>query len=251
MRVSQDAFLEALLDAARPVPEGLIDGQGAPAGRRYNVYRNNVAVSLTEALKTGFPIVTKLLGDRNMTGLAGQYLRAHPPVSPLMMFYGESLPAFIAAQPQLERYGYLPDIARLELAIRRAYHAADAAPIDPVEMSRLSPEALNGVGLHLAPAVQVVRSPWPIHAIWRANTEDGAPKPCPEAQDVVVLRPGFDPEPRRLQAGGAVCLAALREGATLGAAHEAGLADCPGFDLSALLGLLFDGCAIVSLNSKG
>lgn len=246
--VSQHMFRDALLDGAAPVPDGLIDGANRPAGRRYSVYRNNVAVSLTEALREGFPVITKLLGQQNMDGLSGLFLRAHPPSSPLMMFYGEDFPEFIANLPQLAHLGYLPDVARLELALRRSYHAADAAALDPAELGALAPEALMAAGLGLAPAVQVLRSPWPIHAIWRYNTEDGAPKPPAEAQDVVVLRPEFDPEPHVLPAGGADFLDALAHGAPLGTAHEAATRTAPDFDLGPLLALLLQGGALVSLN---
>ena len=68
MTVSQNLFRSALLDPSLPVPGGLTDAEGRPAGARYNVYRNNVAVSLTEALHTGFPIISKLLGKENMDG---------------------------------------------------------------------------------------------------------------------------------------------------------------------------------------
>ena len=50
MTVSQLDFRTAMLDAAVDVPDGLIDANGNPAGQRFSVYRNNVAVSLTEAL---------------------------------------------------------------------------------------------------------------------------------------------------------------------------------------------------------
>ena len=248
--VSQDTFRAALLDGAYPVPDGLIDGNSHPAGRRYNVYRNNVAVSLTEALREGFPVVTKLLGQQNMDGLSGLYLRAHPPTSPLMMFYGESFPDFISGLPQLSHLGYLPDIARLELALRRAYHAADGTAINPEDLGALPPDALMAAQLQLAPAVQLIRSPWPIHAIWRFNTEDGAPKPAAQAEDVLVLRPEFDPEPHLLPPGGGAFMAALAQGASLGEAHEAAHADRPDFDLGPLLALLIQGDAITTLTKK-
>ncbi|MCE8007987.1 DNA-binding domain-containing protein [Aestuariivita sp.] len=248
MTVSQSAFRSALLDGAEPVPDGLIDGLKRPAGRRYNVYRNNVAVSLTEALREGFPVVTKLLGQQNMDGLAGLFLRAHPPQSPLMMFYGASFPAFVAQMPQLQHLGYLGDVARLELALRSSYHAADTAPIDPATLGSLTPKALMAARLTLAPAVRHLRSIWPVHSLWRFNTEPGAPKPKPQAEDVVILRPEFDPMPHLLPAGGGAFIDALRTGATLGAAHDAALAETPQFDLTPVLALLIDGGAICALN---
>ena len=246
--VTQDMFRASLLDAAQPVPNGLIDGDKQSAGRRFNVYRNNVAVSLTEALREGFPVITKLLGQQNMDGLAGLYLRAHPPSSPLMMFYGDHFPDFIAGLPQLSHLGYLPDIARLELAMRRAYHAADTTPIDPIKLGALTPEALMRTRLRLAPSVQLVQSAWPIHSIWRFNTEDGAPKPTAQAEDVIILRAEFDPVPYLLPQGGGSFIDALLAGTPLGQAHEAALQATADFDLGTSLALLLQNNAISSLH---
>ena len=55
-------FARALLDPGQDRPAGLTGPGGAPAGRRFDVYRNNVAVSLTEALGQGFPVVKRLVG---------------------------------------------------------------------------------------------------------------------------------------------------------------------------------------------
>lgn len=251
MSVSQADFTRAMMDAGQPVPEGLTDHLGEPAGRRFSVYRNNVAASLTEAMHSAFPVIAKLLGKQNMDGLAGIYLRQHPPSSPLMMFYGEHFPAFLEGMEQLQHLGYLGDVARLELALRRAYHAADAAPIAPETLGALPPDALLNTRLALAPAVQVLRSPWPIHAIWRYNTEDGAPKPAPQAQDVLITRPEFDPIPQNLPPAGAVWIRALMAGATIGEAMEHAAAEDEAFDLGSTLALLLQGGAVTGLDSKG
>ncbi|AUQ73952.1 DNA-binding domain-containing protein [Phaeobacter piscinae] len=251
MTVSQTDFTRAMMDATQPVPEGLLDATGQPAGRRFSVYRNNVAVSLTEAMHSAFPLIAKLLGKQNLDGLAGLYLRAHPPSSPLMMHYGAEFPDFLAGMEQLKHLGYLPDAARLDLALRRAYHAGDATPVDPARLAALPPEALMATRLTLAPAVALLRSPWPIYDIWRFNTEENAPKPRHMAQDVLITRPEFDPVLQELPPGGADWITALTSGATLEEALTKVQADHPDFDLSHPLALLLQGGAIIDLDRKG
>ena len=55
--------------------------------------------------------------------------------------------------------------------------------------------------LTLAPATRLVVSPYPVHAIWRANTEAGAPPAAGGAEAVLVTRPDWDPKPRGRAAG--------------------------------------------------
>jgi len=50
----QDDLAAALLNAALPIPDGLIGPDGEPSPTRFAVYRSNVVVSLIEALKDGF-----------------------------------------------------------------------------------------------------------------------------------------------------------------------------------------------------
>lgn len=246
----QSEFRAALLDADRPVPDGLIDGSGAPAGRRYAVYRNNVAVSLGESLTTGFPVLTKLLGEENFKQLAAIHLRQHPPQSPLMMHYGSDMPAFLEGFEPLQHLGYLPDVARLELALRRAYHAADAAPI-AAEALQIAPEALMAARLRLAPSVQLIRSRWPIYGLWTYNMIEGADAPENRGENVIVTRPDFTPEPHLLPAGGGVFIAALQDNETFAAAHAKATEAVADFDLGAILALLLGGEAIVEVIHEG
>lgn len=238
----QEAFRAALLTPDLAPPPGLTDGAGRPAGRRFAVYRNNVAVSLTEALETGFPVLRKLLGPETFRRLAGLVLRAHPPRSPLMMDYGQDMPAFLEGFEPLQHLPYLADVARLELALRRAYHAEDATPVAPDRLAALPPDQVMRARLGLAPAVQVVQSPWPVHAIWAFNMADG-PKPVAGAQDVLVARPDLDPAPYLLPSGGGAVILALQGGATV----ETALQAAPEVDLAALFGGLLQAGAIVDV----
>ena len=251
MSFGQNQFIQALMDPSLPAPDGVSDAQSRPAGRRFNVYRNNVAVSLTAALHAAFPVIAKLLGKENMDGLSGLYLQAHPPSSPLMMYYGAHFPAFLADMEQLNHLGYLPDVARLELALRNAYHAADATPVRPDELAKIPADAIMQSRVTLAPAVQLIPSPWPLYDIWRFNTSEGGPKPASEGQDVLITRPEFDPIPQHLPAGGASWINGLMQGATFSEAYDDTLTTTPKFDLGATLAILLQGGAIINLDSKG
>lgn len=242
--MSQAAFTRALLDPDRGEPEGLSDGFGAPAGRRFSVYRNNVTVALIDAMADGFPAVVKLLGEENFRNIAREYARTHPPQSPMMMLYGAEFAAFLEGFEPLRRYGYLPDVARLEYALRESYHAADAAPVAPDRLAALPPETLAEARLTLAPALRLLCSPWPVLSIWRYNMQDGAPKPQAATEDVLIARKDYDPTPYLLGPGAAGFITACQQGAPLGEAAEAA---GEALDLGAVLGLLLETGSIIDV----
>lgn len=213
MTVTQTAFRTALLDPGQPVPQGLTAPDGTPATRRFAVYRNNVAASLTEALETAFPLLRRLLGDDFFRAMAGVHLRAHPPRSPLLMHYGADMPAFLASFPPVAHLPYLPDVARLELARRAAYHAADTAPFDPATLGTTD---LTSLRLIPAPHLHLIRSRYPLHAIWTANTGGPTGPLPPGPQSVLVTRPGLDPVVDLLTEPDADTLSALLTGTPLG-----------------------------------
>lgn len=235
----QTAFRDGLFDPDRATPDGLEGADHSPAGKRYDVYRNNVTYSLIAALKTAFPLVRKILGSQSFDTLAPIYVRAHPPSSPLMMHYGADFPRFIEDFAPLKKLGYLADCARLDVALRRSYHAADAPKFDLERFQKLPPDEMMQQKLRLAPSVIVVKSAWPLFDLWRFNMVEGAPKPNMQPQDVLITRPEFDPEPSLLPVGAAAWLEHLAEGKSLGDAYEATAATAPDFDLVSSLTIAF------------
>ena len=245
MTVPQSQFSTAILDPELAVPAGLSDPEGRPAGRRFSVYRNNVAVSLTDALKQAFPVVTKLVGDEFFAAMAGVFLRQHPPTTPLMMYYGAEFATFLEGFEPVAHLGYLPDVARLEQALRLSYHAADAEPVSPETMQTIAPDRLMVAQFSMVPAVRMVQSQWPIYSIWLANTDESAPAPQMRAEAVLITRPEYDPMPVLLPQGGAEFMQALGKGQCFSDAIEAAGEN---FDLTTMIGHLLTGQAIAEIN---
>ncbi|OZA07303.1 MAG: DUF2063 domain-containing protein [Rhodobacterales bacterium 17-64-5] len=241
--MTQSVFAAALMDPNADLPPGLVGPDGLPAPRRFAVYRNTVAASLTRVLEAGFPTVRKLVGEAFFGAMAVAFLRAHPPRVPQLMQYGADLPGFLASFPPVAHLGYLPDVARLDQAMRESYHAADSTPLSAVELQRLLSQDIAALRFTLAAALRLIRSPWPLMAIWAANHANG-PTPVAGAQDVVVLRAEFDPVPHLLPPGVGAFLAGLLERKTLG--ESAALAG-KDFDLATTLGVLMTGRAMTGV----
>ena len=234
LEATQRAFAGALLNPEAPVPAGVVGPEGRPAPKRFAVYRNNVTASLIDALATAFPVVEKIVGPEFFAAMAAEFVRAHPPSSPLLMFYGEAFPGFLKSFEPVRHLAYLPDVAALEQARRLAYHARDVEPLGPEFLAAVPQQTLGTLRLALHPAVHILRSSHPVLSIWEwnqvANPEQPAKLPD-GGEDVLVTRPELEVELIRLPVGGAQFLRALRRGATLGeAAQEDATAE--GFDLT-------------------
>ena len=249
MTVGQATFVNAVLDPTAPVPDGLIGPGGRAAGRRFDVYRNNVVAGLSDALETAFPVLRKLLGEQNFKWLAGIYVRKHPPATPLIMFFGAEMPGFLGSLPQLAHLPYLPDVARLELAMRESYHAADADPMAPETLKSLPPVDLLGLRVGLHPALRIIASPYPVHGIWARNMIADAPKPRMVPETVMVTRPGYDPVQTVVPRGTDLLVAELLGDAALGDAIAAAQAAHRDFDPTTSFGALLSAGAITTIEA--
>ena len=130
-----EAFAQALLHA-EVVPLHLAERTDLGFAARFAIHRNNVRGARTEALRQGFPVLERLLGQEYFTALVGVFIQRHPPCSAALHEYGGEMAEFIEAFAPVAQLGYLADIARLEWARLCAFHATDAPVPD------LSAEAL-------------------------------------------------------------------------------------------------------------
>lgn len=125
----QHSFAQAIFFDDTAIPATIRAATGPASTSRFGVYRNNVIASLMQAIGARYPVVRKLLWDDAFNHVAKLYVTTEPPRSPVLLGYGESFPRFLRKIGKGVAGDYVADIAELEAARTRAYHAEDAIPI--------------------------------------------------------------------------------------------------------------------------
>jgi len=215
---------QVMLDLASIADEQL------PHRARMDVYRNNVASSLIDALAALYPVCQRLVGEEFFRAAAKVYLdRPSPDSMPRqasLIGFAPDFAGFLVSFEPARSVPYLPDIARLEHAWHRVYHGAEAAPVTADDLQayveRHGEQALDQLVLGLVPAHQLLMSPYPVSRIWQANQPgcDGAVKIAEDDRNerIFVVRPQAQVEVRRVSPGAFAFLCAVQGGATLGRA---------------------------------
>jgi len=163
LRELQRSFGGALLGGPLPV--------GADA-ELLRIYRNTCHGTLTTALALSFPAVHRLVGAAFFENCAAAFIPIHPPRRAYLNDYGQEFPAFLGSYGPAAVLSYLPEVARLEWAVNRALHAADAAALDVAALSAIDPDEVPTLRFLPHPAVSVLYVALPADAIWRAVLEE-------------------------------------------------------------------------------
>lgn len=244
------AFSLGLTDPGQETPANVAGPNGKAAVKRYNVYRNNVTVSLIDALASIYPAVQRITGVEFFRAMARFHIRETPPTSPLLFEYGRGFPAFIEAYEHAQGMPWLADTARIERAWLDAYHAADAAPLGASMLAAVPPERFGDVTFTPHPATRLVRSPFAAVTIFAANRRDGSPGAIDAGtpEDALITRPADEVTVLHLPPGGAAFFGAILEGRPLGEAAAAALGEAPGFDIGAGIAAMLEAGAFTTLD---
>lgn len=209
-----DAFRGALMGGALPDIVTAVD----EVARRFAVYRNNVAHSLSQALARRYPVIQRLVGETFFAAMGREFVALHPPRNPVLQEWGAGFAAFLDGFPPLAALPYLGDVARIEWARGRAYHAADAVALQPDALPTEQPLCLH-------PSLHLLQLRHPGVSIWQANQpgRDGRVRAAGAEIALIWRRPDFEVAVQALSPLDAGFIAALKDGVSLEAAS--GLTD--------------------------
>ncbi len=226
-----------------------VDGVGFEPEARLSIYRNNMLVTLTAALKATFPVVCRLVHDRFFEYAANAFIQHNLPAGPCLVEYGNDFPGFLANFPPAAILDYLPDVAGLEWAISRVLRAP--YPEAPIPLASLVSVLGDPAQVHLGmtAAVRYVSSPHPIDRIWQFSQPgaDPAEMPLGCGSAHLEVRRGDGLRFTALSPAVWTFRSRIADGAALGPAAMEALAIAPDFDLARGLAALFEAGLVMGL----
>lgn len=241
---AQHTWAQALLDPTRAVPRGLTTWNHSDPAKRLAVHRNNVMVSLVDALTQTFPVTLQLVSDQFFRAMAQVFVRTCPPRTQVLAHYGQHLPGFVAQFPPCAGLPYLADVAQLEWQRQQALHSADAPPFDLDAIATLmqDTDALPTLHWQLAPDLHLLQSPHAVVSLWAAHQPESGialeEVDVTQPESALIFRSGLDVMVLQADPGLAALVAALLDNTVFSEAIEQGFGAGPDFDLPRALALL-------------
>lgn len=229
-KFQKDASL-ALNDPALQSPNTVVGRDEKGTSRRFNIYRNNRAGSLIDALQGTYPVLYRLLGEEFFRAAARQFIDKTPPNNPVLSEYGKGFGDFVQALPGTSEFPYLADIAILEWQRLQSYHAINDPVLTLNGLQSIEPAKLIAYKLEPHAAMALIESNWAIGSVWASShTGEKAHFNLTQGERVLITRPVLDVQVQLLDADGALFLQHLCQSITIEEAATGCLASNPAFD---------------------
>lgn len=155
-----------------------------PAGdlpTRCAVYNGGYLERLVEVLQGDFGAVQHVLGEPAFRALVARYLQRHPSRHPNLNQLGRAFPAFVRTQRTLPQRAFVAELAQLELAVSRAFDAAEFTPLAADALATVPPARLGAIRLAANPSLQLLAFRHPVD-VWYQAWKEGAPIAVPGPQ---------------------------------------------------------------------
>ena len=188
----------------------------APHEGGVEVHRGTILAALANALRLTFPTVVQLTGADFFDQVATEYARDNLSRSAVLYFYGDDFPDYLGHSNGARNLPYLWDVARFDLSIDRAGHAAAALHTETIPID-------TQLNVRLASSLTCLQVDYPVDLL-RDALDAGCPEQLsdldmtPRARHFAVWRAPDGAAVKQIGPAAAAFLNTLLEG---GAAAEA------------------------------
>jgi hypothetical protein len=145
-----------------------LDPQHSDPHNGLKIYRGNLVFGLIGAMKETYVFTRVLLGENNFNFFSRDFLYQNPSRDSDLIQYGGGFGDFLAGREEIQHLAFIPEVARLEWALERAFYA------QPEEsFTGLLPENWRETKPRFKNSVQLVQTPYRVHEAWLNFTEKG------------------------------------------------------------------------------
>lgn len=166
----QSMFADEMLGKEKTkLAETLNDQAGDPGIERVEVYAEGYPARIREALLECYPAIHKILGEAVFTDLALKFSSSRNFRHYNLGRVADDLPDFLQISEWHEPFPFLRDLANLELAVQKSFHAEIKPVATGADFSEKAASDGENLIFNFQPHVFGVRSHWPILDIWNAR----------------------------------------------------------------------------------
>ncbi len=153
------------------------------------IYSNAYVIRLVEALRSNYPALHELLGDRDFDLMGSVYLRQHPPTHSSIRWFGHVLTSFLQSEQPYAGLPIMSELASFEWALRHTVDAADSERLTVESLQAIVPECWGELRFVLHPSASVLVLQWNTPPLWRAlSAEQEPPEPAKQTLNWIVYR---------------------------------------------------------------
>jgi len=147
----------------------LIDTPKLTTDTQISIYSNSINNNLINALSNIYPVCEKLVGNNFFYVIASEYIKNYPSASPDLADYGKHFSQYLSLKHTINSVPYLPDIAKLEWAYHRAFHAKNELQLNMDILAKYTAEQLTSCIFSLPESHVLLTSNYPVDEIWKIN----------------------------------------------------------------------------------
>ena len=190
--------------------------------QRLDVYNGGYLSRLIEVLGIDYDALRFALGDERWHKLAADYVFAHPSRHPNLNRFGQAMPAFVATQGDVERRGFLTELAHLQWSVQEAFDAPEFTPLDLTTLAGVDETAWATMVLTTNPSLRLLKLNNPANAFLQGFFDGDEPHlPGPRPTYLSIYRRDGRVWRTELPEAAFHILTALRDGRPFGEALEA------------------------------
>ena len=134
---------------------------------RIRVYSDAYYLRLRDVLREDFPRLASLLGSERFDDVVSEYLEVFPSKQPSVRHLGRALAEFLRRREDMPKC--LADLAELEWARVEVFDAARCRVRDDRRPGLVPADAWPALRFSAIPAIQSVRTQYPVHQLWSGD----------------------------------------------------------------------------------